>query len=592
MDKIIIYTEINAKKVKCISNDNLNQTENNPFYKKDIKNINDIEIINKKHFSGININKINQKKDFYRRNNELFLSHNDIKFNRPMRKNTKTSTIFFENKNQYKNQIKLNYHQKIQNFNQINILKFIEPVEKDISEEEKSGTKREIKSQLVNNNIIIPVIGIKSKKHKSNKFLDIKNIKNYLKKEYQQNLDDTKNMSKTNKINEISNNYTTNNDQNSSGINKKNSNSNLNNFINLNNINCNIKKNSKKGSNNYLQSNQRLSQPLIPLENTHIAQTIKNNSSEKVLNIPKTTIINTKSFKFKNIFNDPDIIIDFENINEQTKTIKRHNSLNSIKKIEDIFSNLSFQYHGSKNLNRSYSPSKYRRRSSLLWKKVKIFQKMLIGIKNPTVTKIDDNLIFKEDLSNTLLNNNNEPKIITIKKNKKNHVTYSQFVKKNEIEKDFVRISLREKAYKLIMEGVNEKNKNIIEEMENIFSQNPEKNFLPYDKNIFNQKLGNGKTLLYVACQEGCTDLVQFFLNKKLNPNIPVKYFGLEDTCLSAACRWGFYDIVKLLLECKRLDPENISNVYKSNISNSNIKNLLKKYLSKNLNKSKNCKCF
>ena len=140
MEEIIIYTEKNEKKVKCISNDNLNQTENNPFCKKDIKNLNDIEIINKKHFSGININKRNKKKYFYRRNNDLYLSHNDIKFNRPMRKNTKTSTIFFENKNQYKNQFKLNYHQKIQNLNQINKLKFIEPVEKDISEEEKNGT--------------------------------------------------------------------------------------------------------------------------------------------------------------------------------------------------------------------------------------------------------------------------------------------------------------------------------------------------------------------------------------------------------------------------------------------------------------------
>ena len=104
---------------------------------------------------------------------------------------------------------------------------------------------------------------------------------------------------------------------------------------------------------------------------------------------------------------------------------------------------------------------------------------MIIGIKNPMVTKIDDKLIFRNDLCNILLDKSMKDK------NNKSHprteeklISYEQFLKKSEMEKDFLRISLRAKAYKLIMEGVtkNRKNKNLVDEMEKIFLQNPEKN--------------------------------------------------------------------------------------------------------------------
>ena len=47
----------------------------------------------------------------------------------------------------------------------------------------------------------------------------------------------------------------------------------------------------------------------------------------------------------------------------------------------------------------------------------------------------------------------------------------------------------------------------------------------------------------------------------ELDPNIKSIYCGMEDTCLGVSCRWGFYDIVKILLECRRINPENIIEV-------------------------------
>ena len=582
MDNIIIYTPVYAKNINNISNDNLDQEEINPFINKDIKNINDV-IINKKNISENRKNKNNHKSDFNRHGNELHLSHKTIKYNGPKKKNSQTNTVFYENKNQYKNKTKLNYHQKKQNQNQLNIIRFIEPNENHIRKEEENGDEMKIKSETINNNIIIPVIKIKSEKRKPNISLNIKNIQNYLDDKDKPNLDDDKNITVINRINEVSNNYTINKDQNNNDANQLNSKKNSNDFININSINYKIKKSSKKINTNY-QNNQGSPQELVLSKNIPMIQNPKNTNTGNILNVPQITIIRTNSFKYKNILSNPDITAQSQKNNEQKVNIQRNNSLNSIQKIDDLFINLSSKK--TINYNHSYSPRILRRRTSLLWKKAKIFQKMLIGLKNPPVTKIDDNLIFSNHLTSTLLDKSNEEKIKSASNKKKdNTITYKQFIKKNEIEKDFVRISLREKAYKLIMEGVNKKNKNLVDEMEKIFLQNPERNFLPDDKNIFNQKLGNGKTLLYVACQEGCTDLVQFFLNNQLNPNIPVKYFGLEDTCLSVASRWGFYEIVKLLLECKRLDPENITDVYYSNISNSNIKNLLKKNLPKNLKK-------
>ena len=388
-----------------------------------------------------------------------------------------------------------------------------------------------------------------------------------------------------NEINEINNNYF-NND-----INFNNSNKNLIESINLNNTTEYIPFNNNNFSQNnikFRQSNSIASEISLTIQNFPNFPKNKNNE------IPKISISTPKSIA--NYDNSSSNIINNSPNNNHLNIINnqrpRYNSSKVIERSDSYHIQLSLV---RKNAN-SCSPQKKHRDTTILWKKAKNFQKIILALMNPKVTKIDDKLIFQDGLTNTLLDKSNNDISISAVKNENKEEKYmscSQFFKKNEIEKDFVRISLRAKAFKLIMEGANKNNKNIVSEMEQIFMQNPERNFFPDDKNIFNQKLGNGKTLLYVACQEGCTDLVQFFLQKQLNPNIPVKYFGIEDTCLNVACRWGYYDIVKLLLECKRLNPENISETYYSkNICNKNIKKLLKSYLPKKIKKNKNCKCF
>ena len=56
-----------------------------------------------------------------------------------------------------------------------------------------------------------------------------------------------------------------------------------------------------------------------------------------------------------------------------------------------------------------------------------------------------------------------EEKIHIVKKKK--YMTLTEFLRKSEVEKEFIRVNLKEKAFKLIIEGVSslDKTKNIIE---------------------------------------------------------------------------------------------------------------------------------
>ena len=259
--------------------------------------------------------------------------------------------------------------------------------------------------------------------------------------------------------------------------------------------------------------------------------------------------------------------------------------------------NININYN---KIERKNSYSQEKKRISSLWTKTKNFQKMLNAFLHPSVVKIDDKDIFCDTLKTTLLDNDNAIKYRPIfKKNTTNNhynITLSQFLRKSEVEKEFIRVNLKAKAFQLITEGISSLNntQNIIEEFEKLFSQNPEKDrYLPEDKNhLFNQRLSNGKTLLYIACQEGATDIVKYFLQKKLNPNIKAIYFDMEDTCLSVSVRWNYYDIVKLILESNRIYEEDIEDTLENEICNDKIKQLLISYIPEDRKKRKGCTCF
>ena len=277
------------------------------------------------------------------------------------------------------------------------------------------------------------------------------------------------------------------------------------------------------------------------------------------------------------------------------------------KNVQNINININYNQ-----IERKHSNSEEKKRASSLWKKTKNFQRMLHAFVHPSVEKIDDKDIFCDTLKNTLLDNNtvnnsninnhilnssnNKEKKKENHKKVKKRMTLTQFLRKSEVEKEFIRVNLKAKAFKLITEGVSSSNtKNIIEEFEELFNSNPEKSrFLPEDKHyLFNQRLSNGKTLLYIACQEGATEIVRFFLQKRLNPNIKANYYDMEDSCLAVAARWNYYDIVKLILDSNRVYEDDIIDILNNEKCSQKIKELIISYIPDDRKKrNKGCNCF
>ena len=326
--------------------------------------------------------------------------------------------------------------------------------------------------------------------------------------------------------------------------------------------------------------------------------TINNNYSLKQkTNSSKNKKSNKKIFRNKTFFHDF----------SQKEDLESHIKQISSKNIKHLNININYNQY-----QRKSSASVEKKRIDSLWTKTKLFQKMLNAFINPLVVKIDDKDIFSDTLKTTLLDNNSSfqkkntrekkniknMKFQEKKDNKKNkkEITLEQFLRKSEVDKELIRVSLKEKAFKLITEGIsNNSNKNIIEEFEILFNQNPEKNkYSPEDKNyLFNQRLSNGKTLLYIACQEGNTEIVKFLLEKKLNPNIKAIYFDMEDSCLAVAVRWNFYDIVKLILESNKIYEEDIYDILNQEKCSVKIKNLILNFIPDDKkDKCKGCGCF
>ena len=254
------------------------------------------------------------------------------------------------------------------------------------------------------------------------------------------------------------------------------------------------------------------------------------------------------------------------------------------------------------NVNINININEIKKRNSLsaekknpihLWKKALNVQRMVNAFLHPSVVKISDNEIFDESLRNTLLGSSIKSTNKEAEQSKA--ISMAQFLQKSEVEKEFIRVSLKEKAFQLITEGAS-KDLDILSQFEKLFQQNPEKlRYSPYEeKYLFNQPLSNGKTLLYIACQEGTEEIVEYLLSKKLNPNIRVHYYDMEDTCLWVASRWGYYEIVKMLLETKKIPPDDIDKALEEEYKvNKKISKLLFSYLPDEYKKKrKGCACF
>ena len=253
--------------------------------------------------------------------------------------------------------------------------------------------------------------------------------------------------------------------------------------------------------------------------------------------------------------------------------------------------NININYNEIERKN-SYSAGK--KNPSTLWKKTRNLQKMVNAFLHPQVEKIQDSEIFDVSLKDTLFGRKSQGGTMISQEQREPEMTFGQFMQKNEVEKEFIRVKLKEKAFQLITDGPNN-TEDLIANYEKLFNRNPEKNRYSTDdpSYLFNQLLSNGKTLLYIACQEGTVDIVRYLLSKNLNPNIRSKYFNMEDTCLWVACRWNYFEIVKLLLETHKIYEEDIIEELNKNDCNKKIMKLLYEYLhNERKNGKKGCACF
>jgi len=66
--------------------------------------------------------------------------------------------------------------------------------------------------------------------------------------------------------------------------------------------------------------------------------------------------------------------------------------------------------------------------------------------------------------------------------------------------------------------------------LENLIKKDPDSNIFEINNknSLFNIPMSNGRTLLYIACQEGKTEIIEYLLRKGLDPSINSKvYFSL-----------------------------------------------------------------
>lgn len=98
--------------------------------------------------------------------------------------------------------------------------------------------------------------------------------------------------------------------------------------------------------------------------------------------------------------------------------------------------------------------------------------------------------------------------------------------------------------------------------------------------------------MLYIACQEGKTDVVEYFLSKKMNALIKSKSDDNEwESCLQVAARWNYITIVNLLLERGNFKNIDIIEVLKLRYLKKPMINLLKIHNDR-IVKKKGCHCF
>lgn len=210
-------------------------------------------------------------------------------------------------------------------------------------------------------------------------------------------------------------------------------------------------------------------------------------------------------------------------------------------------------------------------------KKIENFDEFIIDIKNFENTKKDEILKFKQKSKRS------EEKLKKIFVD----ALISDELNNNEFNREKLKEDMQ---YQIKYNTINP-----IEKIEELFKYNPDRktHFGYEDDFIFNTPLkSNKKTLIYIACCEGKEDILKYLLKKQLNPRIPSIIDDIEETPLECTCRWGYVNILRVLLENVRFSRFEIMKAMKVNGISKGIFSILKRYFKERFKKERvGCFC-
>lgn len=89
-----------------------------------------------------------------------------------------------------------------------------------------------------------------------------------------------------------------------------------------------------------------------------------------------------------------------------------------------------------------------------------------------------------------------------------------------------------------------------LEKVEDLILNDPGRYIREYSSpdSILNRKNLNGQTPLYIACKYGNSNAVTLLLKYRADPYIQSNAGSEMETCLEVSARWGYLNIVKILL--------------------------------------------
>lgn len=224
------------------------------------------------------------------------------------------------------------------------------------------------------------------------------------------------------------------------------------------------------------------------------------------------------------------------------------------------------------------------------WKKISNVIRSVNSLRKYNTKNIDNESEMDEDLQDykeRLFNN-------TIKvreaKNEQLESKTSNFSIKihKDWEKSELRFNTKEEIQNLIINGGND----AMEKLDKLFRNNPDKYSLDNnDPNfMFNKPLSNGKTLLYIACQEGRYEVVKYLLEKKLIGQIKSRIDSETfESPLQCACRWNYVKIVNLLLEKVDFSKQELKEAISMKNLSESVKYVLKRHMIKKFKRVSYC---